>query len=259
MFHALVVFCLASISVFSAIFEIAHFNELERYVGSDSMLLLDIDDTLITPKQMLGNDTWFGYRCKKYQDDGCSPSAALEKTLAEFEAIRHLSRMGLVEPHIADVIQSVQKEGCRVMGITIQGLALASRTVLQLSEHEIDLSQTSQFPDDFCFSVQNHAALFRRGIIFTSGKSKGEAFFRFCDILGNLPKKIVAVDDKLTHLQSIEKEAQERGVEFIGLRYKYSDVKKRAFSPQIVDYQLNHSTITHLLSDEEARAALNID
>jgi hypothetical protein len=64
------------------------------------------------------------------------------------------------------------------------------------------------------------------------------------------------VDDKLSHLLSLEREAKERGVEFCGLRYGFSDTAKEAFNPLIADYQLEHSTLLNLLSDEEVRGCL---
>jgi len=251
-FRSFFILVLFTATLFASIKEIAHFNELASQVNEDTVLLLDIDETLMTPSQMLGSDSWFDYRIKKYQTNGNDLARALEKTLAEWEAIRHLTRMGLVEPEISLVLGELQKKGVQVMGLTIQGLALATRTVLQLGELQIDLTKTAPAKEDFCLSVQGHTVLFRHGILFTSGKSKGEAFFKFCEKMGKLPKRVIAIDDKISHLQNIEKEAVKRGVEFMGLRYGFADAKKAAFSPEIADYQLSHSTLTHLISDQEA-------
>lgn len=243
--------------LFATVKEIAHFSELAAYVAPDTVVLLDIDDTLITPVQMLGNDSWFEYRLKKHQNEGAPFHQALEKTLAEWEAIRHLTRIRLVEPETSAILAEMQKKGIRMIGVTAQGLALATRTVLQLLEHQVDLSVTSFCSETYCFPVQGHTVLYRQGVLFTSGKPKGESFFLLCDQVGQLPKRIVAMDDKLSHLQSLEKEANERDVEFVGLRYGFTDRIKEAFSPDVADYQMNHSTLTHLLSDQEAIERIN--
>lgn len=241
--------------LFPLVLEISNFHQLAEYADPETVFLLDIDDTLIAPTQMLGNDTWFEYRLKQYQERNDFP-LALEKTLAEWEAIRHLSRMELVESETKEIIAWLQTEKIPIMGLTVQGLALATRTVLQLHGQGIDLSLTAPVHEDCCLPVQGHTVLFRQGILFTSGKSKGDSFFKLCEKIGQMPKRIVAVDDKLSHLQNIEKEAAKRGVEFIGLRYGYSDVKKAAFCPAIAEYQLKYSTLTHFVSDEEAKEAL---
>jgi hypothetical protein len=252
MFRNFFVLLLSATSLFAAVKEVTHFKELASHVELDTMILLDIDETLITAAQMLGGDIWFESRIKKYQEEGDDFPIALERALNEWIAIMHLTRMELVEPEISTVLSQIQNKGISVMGITARGLALATRTVFQLREHQVDLAKTSPRQEDFCFPVQGHTVLYREGILFTSGRSKGEAFFQLCDKLGKTPKRVVAVDDKLSHLQSLEKEALKRGVEFIGLRYGFTDEKKAAFSPEIADYQLNHSTLTHLLSDNEA-------
>ncbi|MBX7066197.1 MAG: DUF2608 domain-containing protein [Parachlamydiales bacterium] len=254
MFH---IFCalLLSISLFGQIREVAHFHELAEYSDPNTIVLLDIDETLIVPVQMLGSDAWFEYRLKDHQKQWEFP-IALEKTLAEWEAIRHLTKMKLAEAEIDSVLRALQAKKIPIMGVTIQGLALATRTVLQLKEQGIVLAATSPCSQDTCFPVDDHTVLYRQGILFTSGKPKGKSFFQFCDRIGIQPKRLVAIDDKITHLQSIEKEAEKRGVEFIGLRYSYADARLEAFSPEIVEYQLEHSTLTHILSDEEAKAGL---
>jgi hypothetical protein len=243
---------LSASSLFGVVQEMAYFRELAGHTASDTVFLLDIDDTLLVPAQMLGSDCWFDHRIKQREADGINFATALDKTLAEWQAVRHLTRMQLIESDIPEIIGSLQKKGVSIMGLTTQQLALSCRTLSQLHDHQVDLSLTSVCNEDLCFSLKEHTMLYRKGILFTSGKSKGEAFFQFCEKIGYFPKRIVLIDDKLSHLESMEKEAMKRGVEFVGLRYGFSDARKTAFSPAIADYQLANSTLMHLLSDQEA-------
>lgn len=238
------------------IMEAAHFQELERHAEEDALFLLDLDDTVLVPEQMLGSDMWFCERVKKHQTEGKDASTALEKALAEWESIRHITKMKIVEKGADLVIQTLQKKKCKVMGLTLQGLALATRTIQQLQENHIDLSVTAPNPGDYFVTLKGHGTLFRKGVLFTSGMNKGEAFFKFCETLGLKFKKIVAIDDKATHLTAIETEAQKRKIEFIGLRYAYSDIHKTAYRPEIAEIQFKNSTFARLLSDEEALTRL---
>lgn len=138
------------------------------------------------------------------------------------------------------------------MGLTTQGLALATRTSIQLKEQKIDLKTASPFAEDVYFLNDHHGVLYRNGILFTSGSHKGKALFTFCEKIGLSPQKIVFINDKTTHLSEIEIEAEKRGVEFIGLRYSYSDAKKAKFSPELAHIQFTHSSFDKILSDEEA-------
>lgn len=236
----------------SLIIEIPHFKEICTHVTPDTLILLDIDDTLIETQQMLGSSPWFEQRCKKYRDEGFSSSVALEKSLAEWKAVTQLTKMKLVESGTEEIIRQFQMDGYYVMGLTARGLGLVSRTRLQLAEHLIDLSVCCPSKEDFYTCVKDQGVLYRYGILYTSGRCKGESLFKICEQMGYTPKKIVFVDDKLSHLQDVESFAKMRGIEFIGLRYNYSDAHKAAYRPEIADIEWHHSTFGKILSDAEA-------
>jgi hypothetical protein len=245
-------------SVQGKILETARFHEIAHHITRETLILMDIDDTILVPTQMVGSDEWFNLRWKKHEADGMSKSVSLEKALAEWESIRHVTKMKTVEKETPTFIKDLQKKGHKVMGLTTQGLALATRTVQHLQEHQVDLSVTAPTAEDHYVNLSGHSVLFRKGILFTSGKNKGEAFFKFCDSIGLKPKKIVYIDDKESHLASVEKEAVKRGIEYIGLRYAYADIHKAAFRPDVADFQFFHSNFAKLLSDEEAHAKLKL-
>lgn len=233
------------------IVELNSFKDLSSHLTPDTLVVLDIDDTLLIPKQMLGCDEWFQYRLQQRKSEG-TPDA-LEKTIAEWEAVRHLTQMELVEPSTEKIVQSLQNSGYCVMGLTTQGLALATRTVEHLNEQGIDLTLTAPAQEDVYFTVNKHGVLYRKGILFTSGTSKGESLFQLCKEINQSVNRIVFVNDKATHIADIEAAANARKVEFLGLRYAYSDAKKAAFRPEIAELQFNRSSFSTLLSDEEAR------
>lgn len=251
-FFAFFILLLTSFSVTEAvILESQHFSEIVSHVTPETLVILDIDDTLIVPKQMLGCDEWFQFRLKKYQKEGMTSSQALEKALAEWEAVRHLTKMEIVEPGTEEIVKSLQNQGHCIIGLTTQGLALATRTTQQLKENCIDLSLTA--PEKSCYiHLNDHGVLYRDGILFTSGTPKGAALFKLCQMIDYFPKRIVFINDKASHLADIEVVAQKYEVEFIGLRYAYSDKRKNSFCAEIAELQFSHSTLNHLLSDEEA-------
>ena len=126
-------------SVQGKILETGRFHDIAKHMTPETLVLLDIDDTILVPAQMVGSDEWFNQRWKKHEEEGLTKSAALEKALAEWESIRHVSKMKPVEKETPTFIQDLQKKGHKVMGLTTQGLALATRTVQQLQEHQVDL------------------------------------------------------------------------------------------------------------------------
>ena len=251
-----VLFFILFITLHAEILEIGRFDEAVPHIGKDTLVVLDIDDTLLIPRQMLGCDEWFIYRINKREKEGMAPRESLEKSLAEWEAVRHITEMEIVEPGTEAIVQALQKKGHAVMGLTTQGLALATRTSQQLKANRFDLTLTAPYKEDFYFSLNRHGILYRNGILFTSGMPKGEALFKLCDMAGCCPKQIVFINDKESHLADVEATAKKRGVPFIGLRYAYSDARKEAFSAEIAEYQFSHSSFAKLMTDQEAKSSL---
>ncbi|MES2273784.1 MAG: DUF2608 domain-containing protein, partial [Chlamydiota bacterium] len=163
----------------------------------------------------------------------------------------------IVEEGTEKIIQELQQSQYCVMGLTTQGLALATRTAQQLKEAGIKLSLTAPSEKDVYLYQQGRGVLYRKGILFTAGTAKGEALFKFLEIIGYMPKRIVFINDKEAHLADVEKTAQKLGVEFLGLRYAYSDRRKALFCPKIAEFQFANSTFSYLLTDEEAREKMN--
>ncbi len=244
----LVLLCSLS-SLYGEIVETPHFSDTLNYTEEGTLLLLDIDDTLLIPVQMLGCDNWFMHQHSKFQSQGAQD--ALEKALAQWEAVRHLTEVEIVETGTEQLVARLQKGKCVVMGLTTQGLSLATRTVQQLKSLGIDLSKSAPSSEDHYF-INTHGVLYRQGILFTSGTPKGKALFKLLDQIGYHPKKIVFINDKDSHLKDIEEEAAIRGVPYVGLRYSYSDARKAAFRAEIADIQFKRSSFDRILSDEEA-------
>lgn len=232
------------------ILEAPHFKTVCDHLSDECLIVLDIDDTLLLPAQMLGCDEWFLYENKKYIKQGFTPSEAIEKVISEWEAVRHLTNVVVVEPGTAEIVKQWQQH-YPVMGLTTQGIALATRTVQQLQSLEIDLTLSAPSKADHYF-INRHGVLYRDGILFTSGTPKGKALIKLLELADVHPKKIIFLNDKATHLKDVESEVELNGMEFVGLRYSYPDAIKARFKPEIAEIQFHHSSFSHILTDEEA-------
>ena len=251
-------------SLSAIIIETTNFQKMTGFIAPNTLFILDVDDTLLIPTQALGTDVWFGYRMGQYLEKGESHSDALEKTLAEWEAIRHLTQVAIVEQGTETVIEQLQKTH-PLMCLTTQGLALATRTLQQLESLQIDPSIAAPYKNDLYFmnghnmSTNVQGVLYRKGILFTSGTHKGKATLKFLEMIDYHPDRIVFINDKASHLQEVEDSVKEKGIEFIGLRYSYSDERVSQFDKHLADFQWKYSTLDHLLSDQEAAEKMFIN
>lgn len=268
---------LASQALSAYIIEAPHFSDIKAYATPGTLIILDMDDTLLIPIQTLGSDVWFEYRLKQRKATGMAGDVALEKTLAEYEAIRHLSIMKTVESDTADIVNEMQDQGIAVIGLTTQGISLATRTKQQLQAVNIDLKRSCPDHEDYYFinplglstiysssptstigHVNDHrGVLLRGGILFTAGSNKGTALVTLLDHFGISWDRIVFINDKASHLREAEAAVERLGIPFIGLRYSYSDERVRNFRSDIAEVQFQHSTFKHILSDDEALSVLS--
>lgn len=247
--------CILS-TIHAKIFEVTHIKEVERFITQDSLVIFDIDDTLMVPKHMLGSDTWFQNQFSQNLLIYPSVQEALENTLSLWESIRHVSDMELVEKNTSFFIRNLQKKRYTIMGLTTQGIALATRTIQQLENFGIDLNHTSPFKKDYYIFNADHGVLYRKGILFTSGQKKGFSFMRFCKGIDYCPSRIIFLNDKLSHIKDLQFEVEKYNIEFVGLRYTYSDSRKKNFDPEIAKVQLKHSSFLRILPDDEAKEML---
>ncbi|MFA6916561.1 MAG: DUF2608 domain-containing protein [Parachlamydiales bacterium] len=233
------------------IVETPHFEDLKKYISKDCLVVLDIDDTLLVPVQSLGNDVWFRSRVRYHKELGDSAEVALEKAIAEWEGVRHLTQMKIVEEGTDGIVSEIQNQGFTVIGMTTQGLALSTRTIQQLKSHHIDLSLTAPCPHDHYF-MNRLGNLYRKGILFTSGTPKGPSLLKLLDIIDFHPSTVVFINDNGNYLHEVASSLEEKGIQFIGLRYSYSDARIQAFNKDIAEIQWQRSSFARILSDQEA-------
>lgn len=249
---------LLPLSLRAEIIEISNFHCFKEHVKEPGTLcLVDIDDTCLIPCQTLGTDVWFIDRWTGFERDGFSKNEAIDLALAEWEAIRHLTKVKLVEEGTDQIISELQGEGVVMMGLTTQGLALATRTRSQLAALGIDLSKTAPYSHQDHYFLNGHGVLYRSGILYTSGTEKGPALEKLLSLLEMRPTRIVFINDKQTHLCDIERSANKLGIPFTGLRYSYSDERVKNYDPEIARIQFEKSSFSRILSDEEAKSLLS--
>jgi hypothetical protein len=235
------------------IYEIAHFEEIYKHLQPDTLIVYDIDDTLIVMNQELGSDHWFYHRFQRHQREGLTNQDALEKALNEWESVQHLSGCKPVEPINPEVVAYTQKH-FTVIGLTTRGLGLATRTCQLLQESGYDLSLNPLTQEELHFMQQNEGILFRKGVLFTAGKHKGECLEKLLKATGTTPKRVLFINDKRSHLLPVEEFCVRAGIPFTGLRYGFVDERRNTFNPEISDIQWAH--FGNILSDEEAEMIL---
>ncbi|MGB8468052.1 MAG: DUF2608 domain-containing protein [Candidatus Babeliales bacterium] len=236
----LLLLCLFVVTLDAKIVEHQYMQEIEAYVthSDETLVIFDIDNTLIEPDNWIGGPIWFDHIIRtKMKDEG------LTYRQAEAAAVQLLAKVITqvnfvpVEQNTVLFIELCKKSGTRVIALTARSTMLADHT------HETLLNVGMCFSDHTFITpaVRIHEKYHHHhGIIFCSGMCKGVALVHALKEHCYNPKRIICIDDCLRHLIAIEKQlAQEfPDIEFIGIRYSHLDYKKALFDPISAEKEL---------------------
>lgn len=185
------------LTVWGEIQEIDSITEVIEYAYDNSLLLFDIDDTLICYPSHLGSTPWFAETCIKAREAG-----RLQQfhEMAAFLA-DHVDVVP-VEPKTASVISQLQKRKVECMAIT-------SRAAIHPA-HPNWMEKTKE-------QLASIGVTFDREILFTDWK-KGEVLVEYLEGRKH-PGKIVLVDDRRSELERVEAALKPLEIPFLGLWY----------------------------------------
>jgi hypothetical protein len=245
----------ATLDAKSHLIESADISHVFHHLEEDTLFVFDLDNTLIETAQHLGSDQWFTYQYDQYAKDGFTHDQIIEVLFPRWVEILHWTQMSLVDPAIPNLLAEMQGKDVAVIGLTKRLPELAPRTFAHIEPFEIDFSLTAPVKDTIVFDGLN-GTLSQQGIIFVGeGINKGDAMIAYLNQMEKKPKKVVIVDDKMSHVKSVAKAMDSCDIDCIGIRFGGADAKVNAFNPKIADLQWKH--FPKGLSDEQALEMLD--
>jgi beta-phosphoglucomutase-like phosphatase (HAD superfamily) len=233
-------------------------TDILAYHTKDTLFVFDLDNTLIEPEQHLGSDAWLDYNVNYLlKHEGLNRNEAILKLSPLCDKVHDRSKMRLVDPCIPDLLAEIKAKKIPMIGITKRTPSLAERTLEHIFPLNIDFGCASDLKEDL-FLEEVGDTLFQQGIIFVGhGMAKGPAITAYLKRLEKLPKRVVAIDDKLSHVENIKSAVELLGIDFIGIRYGKTDERIKTFNPQIAALQMKY--LDAILSDEQALYLLELN
>ncbi|GGI89032.1 DUF2608 domain-containing protein [Legionella impletisoli] len=218
----------------NTIFESHVIKDILKHVHYNSYVLFDLDNTVMQSQIELGSDQWFEYLLRHTLSQISDPNLAATMVFAIYNEIQKIVKTTVVEQSTIKLIQAFQDIGLPVIAITARGKCLHEPTVRQLKDCQIDFSYSKSIPHaSFSFQIDTSSsaaeAFYADGIIFCSGKNKGQCLNAFWDRVNASPKNIIMTDDKKKSLVQVNEMAQSRGIRFVGSRYGFLDEKVSRF------------------------------
>jgi Protein of unknown function (DUF2608) len=240
--------------------ESKHILDKLDVLDEGSLVIFDLDNTLIEPHQLLGSDQWFE-ACLRMNKEDYGDKLGFELTLDMYNKIHQSVQVKTVEEKTHDLLNFAAKRH-HILALTSRGKSLFEATHRQLASVNLCFNQSILFKDKSIslehISEQTHAG---NGIIFAGGKNKGHCLDQFLAGLNINPKffgHIVFIDDKQHHLEHVHTIAKNYGVEFTGIRYGRLDHKLANVNLRMAELQYKHFEETgKFYSDAEAAEYLD--
>ena len=242
----------------ASIKESNNIKDLFNHISPDTMVLFDIDNTILQPKQTLGSDQWYTHMVKTFKKN-MSDDEAKKRAIAIWQRVQSRIEVVPVENDIVAIIKKLQNNNVRVMALTARSKPVVDRTIELLYELGIDFS-----PNNRKFSsvklYDNHDVKIKNGIIFIGPlNNKGKVLLRFLEKTNLHPNKIIFIDDKREHALSVNAALNNIGIDHLVIRYSATDKAVENFSSKIADKQLEvFNKCNKFISDAYAAKNLKI-
>lgn len=219
-----------NVSVSALTLESETLEVIYKHIDKDSVVVFDIDHTII--ENTIDLDSWIPLKIDELRKNGLTLEESVSFSLSMYFTLQQFVDSRIIGGS-NDIIACLQEQKIPVIALTNRSIPVLKCTLKQMKKKGINFSATSLFNEDINLSV-SHLGKFSEGIIFSGANDKGLMLFKFFDAIGYEPKKVIFIDDKSKYIESVNKEAENRNVEYVGIRLSLQDQKKENVNfPQI--------------------------
>lgn len=179
-------------------------------IDSETLIVFDVDNTLISPKGYFGSDEWFYYLVKIKRFNGLSEKEATDQAVVAWNKAQQVIEVKTVEDSTLSIIQKFKSSGHKMMALTARNFDIYGDTLRQLRSVGIGFKDSPVYDKAIRISKEllssPEDAVFENGILFVGEHNdKGKVLSYFLKEISFMPKKVVYVDDRMKHVQSVDR------------------------------------------------------
>ncbi len=216
---------------------------IDKYVQENTLVVLDLDDTLFRSKTTLGNPAcYYGLR-DFFNKKKIHSEKEIRQAFCSFDTLlqKHLE-FTLIDERIRGLIEKYKEKDITVVGLTSRTPQLAEVTRKILQDLGIQLGRNVPL-DRKRFTLQTEA-LYDRGVLYVGdGNAKSAVLDYFIENLCPHKKplaQIVFADDKEMYVRDLEKYSLTKGYDYFGLYYVKEKKRQRGIDLAIAREQIKH-------------------
>lgn len=213
----------------SQILESKNISSVLDYVDKNTLVIFDIDNTLIESSHHVGNVAWLAHIMDKLVKKGLNRKEAIGKQYQLWRDLQKSISVKLVDPDSISVLNNLHDSDIKTIGLTGRGADISDRTEEQLKSVGISLSRKTIHDQEV---ELDKLARFMKGVL--SLEFDGHKGKRLVDLFSRLkfvPKRVLFVDDKRHHLEDVKDVLIKSGIPFKGIRYGGADEQEQSFNP----------------------------
>ena len=201
---------------------------LDYITSPNTLIILDIDNTLAHSAQELSSDEWFCSLVNQKMAEGHDYITAIYYALPMTYYAQFNVPLVPTQNSTSSFIQQLIEQQIPVMALTTRSLFVAERTMEQLGEIDIHFLIPNVSQDDLVLPMP-HPCFYRHSILFGGNNDKGEALIAFFHWMNYYPENVIFVDDKLKYILAVEKALTHHDIHFVGIRYSGCDEQVKSF------------------------------
>ncbi len=213
----------------SKIIDTKKITDVLKYVNKKTLVIFDVDNTLIETVQSFGSSSWFDHTVGRFQKIGFDPIQSVKKTYAILDPITKFIACKTVELDTLDVINTLRYKKIRTMGATMRWLGIVKKTCIQLHSVNICFDRNTIYHDDVIF---DSVSGFTHGILFSAFKGKGECLLKFFKHINYVPDNVVFIDDHYEYVKNVFDAFKSINIPCVGVRYGAADEGVLTFDPE---------------------------
>ena len=215
---------------------IEKFAQALNVISFDTWLVLDLDNTVMEPKDALGGDQWFYSLMKFCSQPDVDKDVLFISAITLYNAVQKYIKTKPVEEKTAYLIRALQDVGIPVIALTARSSSIKHETQCQLDDIGINFQI-----DPLLVNRHNRFRLghkYYKGVIYCNGKNKGEALGHFFTTCRIRPQHVVMLDDKQSHLENVASVMNYMRIPFHGQRYSFLDDQLDLFDSKAANREL---------------------
>jgi hypothetical protein len=228
MMRSFLISVLVGLPVYLGAFEqIDHMHQILPKVTHGTLVMFDVDDTLIEPIHEPTDMPAGQALAKRLRQDGRTPKESEREAAFILGRARVCAETRPVEPSIPPMVSDLQHRGIAVMGLTARSSFLGWLTHIQLGTNNFDLRRTPPGSWGFDFRVGDAYTGYVNGIVYCDHADKGATLIEFLTLTNIDPAHIIFVDDIQDNVIAVEKAAHKLGIPCDCFHYQGSRKEKR--------------------------------